>query len=61
MANARVKSTKKVDYDKVFEERQAKLGGAPVQAKQGDDSTKNMSKAAKGMVLEQEAEKGLAN
>lgn len=52
MANARVKSTKKVDYDKVFEERQAKLGGAPVPSKSIVDSTKNMSKAAKGMVLE---------
>lgn len=60
MANARIKTTNKVDLDKKFEERQAKLAGktvAPVSA----EETKGMSKAAKGMILEQRAEESLAD
>jgi len=54
-----VKSTKKVDYDKAFEERQAKLGVKPTATAAKD--TKGMSQAAKGIILEQEAETGLAD
>jgi hypothetical protein len=43
MANARTKKTNKVDYDKAFEERQAKLAGT---APKVDVDVKGMSKAA---------------
>jgi len=58
-ANARVKSTKKIDYDKAFEERQAKLGNVMPKAEIKD--TKGMSEAAKGIILEQAQEAGLAD
>ena len=62
MENARVKKASKIDYDKVFEERQAKLAGIPttVDSKKSVD-TKGLSTAAKGIILEQEAERGLAD
>ena len=60
-ANARVKTTKKVDYDKKFEERQKKLGGAVSSEPTPEVNTKGMSKAAKGMIVEQKAEEMLAD
>mmetsp|Transcript_9437 Transcript_9437/g.14477 ORF Transcript_9437/g.14477 Transcript_9437/m.14477 type:complete len:264 (-) Transcript_9437:64-855(-) len=61
-ANARVKKTNKVDYDKLYEERQAKVGNAPAKKEAASaEETKGMSKAAKGIVQEQEAEKNLVD
>lgn len=60
-ANARIKSTKKVDYDKIFNERQKKLGGETAKEPAAAANTKGMSKAAKGIIMEQEAESGLAD
>ena len=60
MANARIKTTNKVDLDKKFEERQAKLAGKTVTPASAEE-TKGMSKAAKGMILEQQAEASLAD
>ena len=51
MANARTKKTNKIDYDKAFEARQAKLGGATKVEETKDVA--GMSKAAKGMMMEQ--------
>jgi hypothetical protein len=45
----------------VFEERQAKLGGVPVSTEKPSVDTSKMTAAQKGMLLEQEAEKGLAD
>lgn len=42
--NGRVKKANKIDYDKVFEERQAKLGGTTVSEKKVID-TKGMTAA----------------
>jgi hypothetical protein len=61
LANARVKSTNKVDYDKIYAERQAKLGNPQPETKKEADAKGNMSKAAKGIALERAAEEGLAN
>lgn len=59
--NGRVKKANKIDYDKVFEERQAKLGGVPTTLEKTTIDTKGMTAAQKGLLLEQEAEKGLAD
>lgn len=61
MANARTKKASKVDYDKAFEARQAKLAGAAPKTDAAKDVPENMSKAAKGMILEQAAEENLAD
>jgi hypothetical protein len=50
-ANARVKTNNKVDYDRIFEERQAKLAGVKLPEKT-EEETKGMSKATKGMIME---------
>lgn len=59
--NGRVKKANKIDYDKVFEERQAKLGGATATVEKKVVDTKGMTAAQKGLLLEQEAERGLAD
>ena len=61
MENGRVKKANKIDYDKAFEERQAKLAGIKKTSSETTTDTKGMSAAAKGIILEQEAEKGLAD
>jgi hypothetical protein len=61
MENGRVKKANKIDYDKAFEERQAKLAGIKKTSSETITDTKGMSAAAKGIILEQEAEKGLAD
>lgn len=50
-----------MDYDKKFNERQAKLSGMPVAASSELKDTKGMSKEAKGIAMEQDAEKNLVN
>ncbi len=53
-ANARVKKTNKVDYDKLYEERQAKVGNTnpPKKEAASAEETKGMSQAAKGIIQE---------
>lgn len=45
----------------MFEERQAKLGGVTTITEKSTVDTKGMTSAQKGLLLEQEAEKGLAD
>lgn len=59
--NGRVKKANKIDYDKAFEERQAKLGGTVAPSTKKELDTKGLTAAQKGLLLEQEAEKGLAD
>jgi hypothetical protein len=60
MANARTKKSGKVDYDKAFEARQAKMAGTTPKV-EVKDLPKNMSKEAKGLIMEQAAESNLAD
>lgn len=50
--NGRVKKASKIDYDKVFEERQAKLGGATAPVVKKAVDTKGLTAAQKGLLLE---------
>jgi hypothetical protein len=52
MENGRVKKANKIDYDKAFEERQAKLAGIKKTSTETTTDTKGMSAAAKGIILE---------
>ena len=61
MENGRVKKANKIDYDKAFEERQAKLAGVPTTVEKKAVETKGLTAKQKGLLLEQEAEKGLAD
>jgi len=58
MANARTKKANKIDYDKAFEARQAKLGNVKSEEVK---ITEGMSKAAVGQLMEQAAEANLAD
>ena len=59
MANARKKTTAKIDFEKKFNERQAKSGAGPMTL--NEEETKGMSAAQKGIALEKAAEAGLAD
>jgi hypothetical protein len=50
MANARTKKANKIDYDKAFEARQAKLTGGVKQEEV--KITEGMSKGMKGQIME---------
>lgn len=60
-ANKKTKKANKIDYDAAFEKRQQALAGIKPTDEASKVDTTGMSKGAKGMLLEIDAEKNLAD